>query len=241
MKVPFVRVAAAGLLVATPLAFAHCDHAVEAPPDEAPTVAHEPLMLGRVVLDSADYQPVANAQLVLDYVDLDLPSDEQALPAIELTTDADGLFAIDAIPIEQGEVTVNVFLDGEFADSEIVAIEDGQPVKKIIGFVVTTWVVCVATAWVSGMKVSGSDKMKHCVASCRSTRWCGGPATGWTAGILKELFDSMCSKGPQWLKDLLKPVSGCSGWDNADLDADGRGIWCAAKWKTCESCCNDYY
>ncbi len=203
---------------------------------EGGSAASEPALLGRVLLDSDELVPVSQAQVIVE-----LTGTSEHDP-IELGSDDEGYFELSSVPTDVTELTAYVFIDGELAGSEVVAVEDGQPVKKIIGvIVVTAWVVCIATTWASARKISGSDKLRHCVASCRATRWCGGPASAWTAGILKETFDALCSTGPQWLKNILQPASGCSGWDSADLAANNKGIWCAARWKTCENCCNDYY
>lgn len=199
-----------------------------------------PALTGRVLLDEdADRSPVDNAQILVEV--LDANGDE--LAPITLVTDADGRFTLETIPAGAASITTHVFIDGEHATSETVAVVDGQPVKKaIVAVVLTAATLCIATTWASARKISGSDKLRHCVASCRTARWCG-VGSAFTAAILKELLDSLCQYGPQWLKDLLKStsVSACSGWDSADMAANNRGIWCASRWRTCESCCNDYY
>lgn len=229
------------ILLAFPFALTTaCDGApVErSAPDESGAITpRDTLALGRVVFEGDDLVPAAQVQVLLDLT----TSDDQALEPITVTTDADGHFEVPTLPPGVVSMTAHVFVDGEHAGSDTVPVADGAPVRRaIIAIAVTATVVCIATTWASARKISGSDKLRHCVASCRTARWCG-VGSAFTAAVLKEIFDSLCKYGPQWLKDLLSPVSGCGGWDNADMAANTRGIWCSGRWKTCENCCNDYY
>lgn len=235
------------LSLALALAASACDGPIDTRSEHvqaatAPARAdREPAISGHVALDTDEYYPVAGAMIVIEAEDARAPVGSETI-TLELTADGAGYFELQELPITDGELVFEVFVDGEHGATHRVKVVAGKPTEKLIGIiVVTAWMACVVTTWASGAKVSGSDKMKHCVASCRATRWCGGAITGWTAAILKELFDSLCKLGPQWVKDLLTPVSGCTGWDDADLEADGRGIACATKWKTCEACCDGYY
>jgi hypothetical protein len=204
-------------------------------PEVAP---REPDLLGRVILDSDELVPVSQAQVVVEFEG----RNGEELESLVFDSDDEGYFALERVPANAKALTAYVFIDGELAGDETVPVVDGKPVKKILGVVVVTaWTVCIVTTWASARKVAGNDKMKHCTASCRATRWCGGAGSAWTAGVLKEIFDSICSAGPQWLKNLLSPASGCSGWDSADIAADNQGIACAYRWRTCEGCCDDYY
>ncbi|MCC6623517.1 MAG: hypothetical protein IT385_19810 [Deltaproteobacteria bacterium] len=229
--------------VVLPLALAAAVGCDDATLDPAPApgatigVAEAPLFLGRVVADADELAPVAQAQVLIELV----TDDGAELEPIEVATDDEGYFELDTLPEGVTLVTAHVFVDGEHGGSESIPVQGGVPVVRSMTMIVVTYtVVCIATTWASARKISGTDKLRHCVASCRATRWCGLGAA-WTAAVIKEMFDQLCSYGPQWLKDLLRPVSGCGGWDAADMQANGRGIWCAGKWKTCENCCNDYY
>lgn len=206
------------------------------PSAEVAQGALEPALTGRVVLEGDDYAPVAQAQVLFELLDVD----GETVQSLETTSDADGIFALDRVPEGVTSVEAHVFIGGEHAGTETIPVIKGDQPKTFVVVALTASVLCIATTWASARKVSGSDKMKHCVASCRTTRWCG-LGSAFTAAVLKEIFDSLCATGPQWLKDLLSPVSACGGWDNADMAANGRGIWCAGRWRTCESCCDDSY
>ncbi len=246
------RVPSSAFLVAAIAAlfsFAACDDSLVVPPHQphegartqeagAKVTPREPALLGRVILDEDDLVPVPQAQVVVEFE----TAEGEELESVVFDSDEEGYFELSEVPSEAKALSVYVFQEGELAGHETVPVVDGKPVKKLLGIViVTAWTVCIATTWASARKVEGSDKMKHCTASCRATRFCGGPGGAWTAGVLKEVFDSICSAGPQWLKNLLSPASGCSGWDSADLAADNQGIACAFRWRTCEGCCDDYY
>jgi len=229
-------------LIASFVLASACDGVVHESPVEP--VAHtparapiQPKFTGQVVLDSDDFAPVSAAQVIVELT----AADGSELESIELATDADGHFALETVPEGVVSITSHVFVGGEFAGSETVAVINGEPVKKAVVVIALTAVtICIATTWASARKIAGSDKMKHCVASCRTARWCG-VGSAFSAAILKELLDSLCMHGPQWLKNLLQPVSACGGWDSADMAANNRGISCAGKWRTCENCCDDYY
>lgn len=229
------------LLVAMPA----CDEALDQGPvaqSWAVSVTVRPLdpspsLEGQVVLEGEDYAPLSQAQVLVELV----AGDDRELSPIELTTDAEGRFQVPELPEGVVSMTTHIFYGGEHAGSETVPVVDGEPTRKaIVVIAITAGVICIATTWASARKISGSDKLRHCVASCRTARYCG-VGSAFTAGTLKEMFDSLCQYGPQWLKNLLSPVSGCGGWDSADMAANTRGIACALRWKTCENCCNDYY
>jgi hypothetical protein len=198
--------------------------------------------VGRVVFEHETLLvPAAGAQVIIEAISPE--GDARELAPFELATDADGYFVVPALPEGIERVTANVFVDGEFAGTQEIEVEVGQPIAKaVVVIAVTAWMVCVATMWASAKKQGSNDKDGHCIASCRTTRWCGGPGTTMTVGVLKETFDTLCQYGPQWLKDLLRPMSACGGWDNGDMLANTRGIACAAKlWRNCNSCCDDWY
>lgn len=202
--------------------------------------------VARVVFDNEDVLlPAAGAQVVIEPMDdtTDENGERRELKPIELNTDDDGYFVVPALPDGIERVMASVFVNGEFVGTQEIEVDRGQPVAKaVVVIAVTAWVVCVATMWASAKKLGDNDKDGHCIASCRTTRWCGGPGTTMTVGVLKETFDSLCAHGPDWLKKLLKPISACGGWDNADMLANVRGIGCAAKvWRSCERCCDDWY
>jgi|GEM_PF-3162150 len=194
------------------------------------------------VVENVDYLlPVRDAQVIIEGIS----ANGTILDAEPVTvqTDAEGYFTVPPMPDDVAKVTANVFVAGELVGIQELELERGEPIAKAIIIVaLTTWVICVATMWASAKKAAGSnDKLGHCIATCRTARWCGGAIV---AGVMKEVFDELCSKFPadHWIRKLVAGASGCSGWDNADLIADARGVQCSPKlWKSCEKCCSAYY
>ncbi len=84
---------------------------------------------------------------------------------------------------------------------------------------------CVVNTWVSAAEQYSnmSDKMKHCIASCETAKQCGGRPASEVA-VLKEAFDLACKVFPAAVKEKLKRVSACGGWDSADMEANADGI-----------------
>jgi hypothetical protein len=219
-------------------ATAACDHEVQSPETPAAgSVLAAPFTIRGTVLDER-LAVAAQAELVAEFVDA------AGSPVGEgfATADARGEFEIDGIPEGAASVEVHVFTDGRHVTSRDLAIFNGQPAQRHLAIIFAGNPLCAAVTWGTAKAGGGSDKMMHCVASCRTVRWCGAGA-GATAANLKERLDEACRNAPQWVKNLLSPVSGCGGWDAADMKANQDGFGCAKGpfWRTCERCCDGIY
>ena len=146
-------------------------------------------------------------------------------------------------PIVTYEVTADQSLDIDLADETRRGPTGPIEVRRQpIAAILILKSICAAGAWywAETQNIGGSDKRHHCYASCTATQTCGliGNAA---VSTVKEMLDHVCSWGPQWLKDRLRRVSGCSGWSNADLAADARGVRCALDRNGCNRCCTIAY
>jgi len=212
-------------------------------------LASAPSMTGRITIASDELIAAPWAEIVVqpraaDEVGDAPPQQGFRHAVVEAQADASGYFSVPALAEGVTAADLSVYIDGELAHSETFTLTHGRVAKSIaVAVALGAWGLCVGSSWGSAfvqLKDNPNDKLKHCVASCRTQRYCGGSLV---AGTLKEILDTVCKQGPQWLKDLLAKtgVSGCGGWDNADMAANAQGLSCAYKWKTCMSCCDGYY
>jgi hypothetical protein len=223
------------LSLALALAAVACDHVAEAPPSAASVATVTAPVLSGTLYD-AHLALVPDAELVAEFVAADGAT---VIGEAFATSDAQGSFAFESMPADAASVNVHVFAEGRHVATRDVAIAHGQPNQAHLAVIFASSPLCPAVTWATAKAGGGSDKMMHCVASCRTVRWCG---SGWgtTAANLKERLDEACRTAPQWVKDLLRPVSGCGGWSAEDMKANQDGFGCAKGpwWRTCERCCD---
>jgi len=207
-----------------------------------------PSLTGRVTIDDEELiaapwadimvQPLAPGEVA------DAPPQQGFRHApIEVQSDEGGFFSVATLPEGASAAELSVFVDGELAHTETIEVVNGKVERSIaVAVALGAWGLCVGSTWGSVyLQYRGdpvTDKFKHCVSSCRTQRFCGGSLV---AGAIKEIIDTLCQSGPQWLKNLLNGISSCGGWDNADMLANVKGLECAYKWKTCASCCDAIY
>ncbi len=185
--------------------------------------------------------PAAGAEVVVTFEGADGAIVREDL----VTTNAHGTYEIATLP--EGAITMHtyVFVDGALAASRtepIMTRLPGDGPQMVVGIVLGALALCAAATWASSMDIPGStDKLRHCVASCRTARWCG-LGMGLVAAVLKEILDTACQSGPDWLKKKLHKISQCQGWDAADMAANVAGFGCAPRiWRSCERCCGEKY
>jgi len=241
------------LAIAACLPFTAYDEPPQGPPDPATTksIVIEGQQLDRlnnirVTMESDTFLPIPHAQVLLEAAANDEGAPFFEIEPITVTTDDAGFFSIPDLPPQIERVSAHVFFDGVYAGTREIALEQGAPVQKSITLLaVTNWITYVGIMWASARKAaSKNDKYGHCVASCRTSRWCGGPFSAFTAGLLKETLDFICSLTGEnsWLRNLVAGASACQGWDWQDVAANNRGIWCSGRiLRSCERCCSSYY
>ncbi len=213
-----------------------------AAPTEAETLPLEtqgaPLVAG--TLYSERLAPVAGAEVIVAFEG----ADGAILSEETLTSAADGTWRASTIPEGATLMHTHAFVDGDFMATRSQPVIGGLPrdAHQAIIFGLAG-PMCWAVTWATARDITGNDKLKHCIASCRTVRWCG--ASGATlAAQLKEVLDSACRFGPDWLKAQLSAsgISSCGGWDAADMAANEVGFGCARRLlRSCERCCDDTY
>jgi len=244
MRSPHLSFVALTLFATSIFAAGCADLGVEEEVTPDRTVESVGAPLEAFVVDEHGLHPIPSAVVSLEPLAADGTS---AGDPIELLTNTHDAFTFPAMSLEVARVVVEVHLEGELAAVEAFDFADGHPVAKSAIVILTARALCIGMMWASAKGAAGkNDKFGHCVASCRATRWCGGPVGAWTAGILKETLDQLCSNlsPDHWLRTLLRTskVSACGGWDSQDLLANNRGIACAGRfWQSCDRCCSRHY
>jgi hypothetical protein len=217
-----------------------CDHVADTaqPAPAAPAAVTGPLVAGTLYSDRL--APVAGAEVVVAFEG----ADGGILAEETVTSAADGTWSVSSVPAGATLIHTHAFVGGDFMATRSQPVVGGAPrdAHQAIIFGLAG-PLCWATTWATARDVAGGDKMKHCVASCRTVRWCG--ASGATlAASLKETLDSYCKNGPDWLKAALASsgISSCGGWDAADMAANQVGFACAPRLlRSCERCCDATY
>jgi hypothetical protein len=213
-----------------------CDHVADTA-QPAPAAVTGPLVTGTLYSDRL--APVAGAEVVVAFEG----ADGGILAEETVTSAADGTWSVSSVPAGATLIHTHAFVGGDFMATRSQPVVGGAPrdAHQAIIFGLAG-PMCWAVTWATARDIK-NDKLKHCIASCRTVRWCG--ASGATlAGQLKEVLDSACRFGPDWLKAQLHAsgISSCGGWDAADIAANEVGFGCARRLlRSCERCCDDTY
>ncbi len=119
---------------------------------------------------------------------------------------------------------------------------DGRSAIILGGFAVVAVALCAEGIYKYTMAQRGdeTDKWRHCYATCKIARYCGGPQAAMLAGLTKEardlLLDAAIAQG-LLDEDRWGPGNDLRG-AFADLLANLDGLGCAGRfWQSCSCCC----